>query len=254
MHFLRRKPFASRPIHGKIEVFARHCIVSKISQHKKRFDGYSREKCFQNLLSTIDRGQANLTLILDSFYGKPEEHFLAGFPHEKIVSIQGGTEALSFLLLLDYIASLPMHPDTVVYIVEDDYLHRPGWVDLMREGFLLPGVDYLTLFDHRDKYFLPTYSKLTSRLMISPHSHWRTTPSTTNTFAVRFGTLLEDLQVHQRFSRKRAISADHAKFCTLLRKNRILISPIPGWSTHCELEYASPLVPWESFFSSSRPK
>lgn len=253
MFYLRRTASLSRPLHGKIEVFSRHCIISKISQHKNRFPGYSREKCFQNLLSTLDRDQANLTLILDTFYGKPEEHFLAGFPHEKMVIIQSGTEALSFLRLLDYIASLPLHPDTAIYVVEDDYLHRPGWIDLMREGFLVPGADYVTLYDHRDKYSFELYSKLTSRLFITPRSHWRTTPSTTHTFAVRFGTLLEDLSTHRRFSRNRSISADHAKFCCLNRKGRLLISPIPGWSTHCELEYASPCVDWERLLAQKEP-
>lgn len=245
MFFLRRSPSPARQVYGKIEIFARHCIVSKISQHKKRLSGFSREKCFANLLSTIDRNQANLTLILDAFYGKLEDYFLASYSDEKLISIQAGTEALSFLLLLDYIASLPLHPDTVIYIVEDDYLHRPGWIDMMREGFSLPDVDYLTLYDHRDKYFLPSYSKLTSQLFVSPHSHWRTTPSTTNTFATRFRTLLEDLSVHRRFSRNRSITADHAKFCCLRRKGRVLVSPIPGYSTHCEIEYASPCVDWE---------
>jgi len=245
--FLRRTPSSPRPLLGKIEVFSRHCIISKISQHKKRFTGYSREKCFQNLLSTLDRNESNLTLILDAFYGKSQEHFLSGYSNEKMISIQGGTEASSFLLLLDYIASLPLHPDTGIYVIEDDYLHRPGWIDVMREGFLVPGVDYVTLYDHCDKYFLPLYSKLSSRLFISPHSHWRTTPSTTNTFAVRFGTLLEDLSIHRRFSSKRLISADHQKFCYLKRRGRMLISPVPGWSTHCEVEYASPCLDWRPF-------
>lgn len=247
MFLLRRSPPSARTIHGKIEVFARHCIVSKISQHKNRFPGYSREKCFRNFISTLDRDQANLTLILDSFYGKSDGHFLAGYPQEKIVNIQAGTEALSFLQLLAYIVSLPLHPDTIIYIVEDDYLHLPGWIPLMREGLLLPGVDYVTLYDHRDKYFLPIYSHLTSRIFITPNSHWRTIPSTTNTFAVRFGTLLKDLPVHQRFSCNCSISRDHAKFCSLKRRGRLLISPMPGWSTHCESEFASPCVDWERF-------
>ena len=40
--------------HGKLEVFSRHCYFSSVSQHKKRFDGFSREKCHRNFLDTID--------------------------------------------------------------------------------------------------------------------------------------------------------------------------------------------------------
>ena len=232
------------PIQGKIEIFARHCLYSEVSQKKERLAGFSREKCFENFLSTLDRTKANVTFLLDIAKGEKESHFLHRYPQENLVCFEGGTESLAFLRLLDHIASLKLHPDTAIYIVEDDYLHKPGWIDVLLEGFSLPA-DYLTLYDHRDKYCSPIYSKLTSRLFISPRSHWRTTPSTTNTFAVRFGTLLLDLPVHRHFSRNRSISADHAKFCFLTRRGRLLISPIPGWSTHCEPEYASPCVDWE---------
>ncbi len=88
------------------------------------------------------------------------------------------------------------------------------------------------------------YRKLSAQLFITPSCHWRTTPSTTNTFAVRFGTLLRDLRIHRRFSQNRQISDDHRKFCCLKRRGRILISALPGWATHAEPEYASPCIDW----------
>jgi hypothetical protein len=247
--FWRRIPTVHRDIANKIEVFARHCVFSNVSQHKKRLNGFSREKCFANFLATLDRDYANVTIILDHFGKKAEDHFLFGHTQDPIRCIQEGTEAGAFLWLLDYIASLSLDPDTVVYIVEDDYLHRPFWVEILREGFSIDQADYVTLYDHRDKYFLPMYSKLSSKLFTTKSCHWRTTPSTTNTFAVRFSTLMSDLPIHRRYSLGRAISRDHQKFCHLMRKGRMLISPIPGFSTHAEPEYASPCVDWNSYFS-----
>jgi hypothetical protein len=57
---------------------------------------------------------------------------------------------------------------------------------------------------------------------------------------MRFSTLKEHLSIHRRFSQGRKISADHDKFCCLGKKGAMLISPIPGWSTHAEKEFASP--------------
>jgi hypothetical protein len=249
--FLRSKQQRSRPIVGKIEIFSRHCIFSEISKHKKRYQNYSREKCLQNLFSTFDRSEANITFILDAKDGNHQDHFLSSYPHEKVIPIQRGSEAGAFLSLLDYIASLSLHPDTLIYIVEDDYYHRPGWIKVMREGFSLHGVDYVTLYDLQDKYCLPMYRKLMSRILLTPSSHWRTTPSTTNTFAVHFQTLMDDLSVHRKFSQNCVITEDHRKFCQLNRKGRVLISPIPGWSTHCDPENESPCVNWNVIANSS---
>ncbi|MBF8262947.1 MAG: hypothetical protein HW387_612 [Parachlamydiales bacterium] len=250
MFFRPRTPTIPRAIPNKIEVFARHCLFSKISQHKKRLTGFSREKCLANFLATIDPNRANVTFVLDHLNGQPQDHFLFRHPQAKILTIQEGNEAGSFLWLLGYIASLPLDQDTVIYIVEDDYLHRPGWIDILCEGFSIPGIDYVTLYDHCDKYFLPMYGSLKSKLYATPSCHWRTTPSTTNTFAVRLGTLRKDLPIHRRYSLGREISQDHLKFCHLLRKGRTLISPIPGWSTHAEPEYASPCIDWDAFLTT----
>ena len=245
--FWRKTKAVPRQFPEKIEIFSRHCLVSSISQHKKRFPGYSRKICFDNFLQTLDRTQANITFILDSAQGNAEEHFLSS-SQEKVIRIHEGGEAKAFLALLDIIASQPLHPDTIVYIVEDDYLHREGWMDILLEGFSLPHVDYVTLYDHQDKYFLPIYQGLRSQIFVTKSCHWRTIPSTTNTFAVRFDTLLEDLRIHRHFSKNRTISADHQKFCRLTNRGRVLVSPMPGFSTHAEPEFASPCIDWARFF------
>lgn len=231
---------------GKIEVFVRHCGFSSISQHKQRFPGFSRELCHRNLLETIDRTKANITFFFDAAKRDLASHFLKTTP---VIEISEGTESGSFLRLLDYVTKLPLHPETILYFVEDDYLHRPFWTEVLFEGFSLPGVDYVTLFDHRDKYFDPMYRKLTSRLFVTPSCHWRSTPSTTQTFAVRFKTLLQDIAIHRKYSTGCPISKDHAKFLHLQRRGSLLISSIPGWSTHVEPPFASPCTDWEALLS-----
>lgn len=228
--FLLKRKLAKNSPQPKIEVFVRYCHFSAASACKKRPLGFSHKACYQNLLDTID-SRVNLTFFLDT--AREGDHFIRG----KAIEIQEGTEAGSFLRMLGVVEKLDLHPDTIVYFLEDDYLHRPGWIDVLFEGFGLDA-DYVTLYDHRDKYI--HYPKLTSQIFLTPSSHWRTTPSTTNTYAMRFSTLKKDLSIHRRFSLDRKITADHDKFCCLRKRGATLISPMPGWSTHADPEFGSP--------------
>ncbi len=241
MIFFRKKPTPKKPPEPVIEVFVRHCTYSSISANKKRPLHFSKEVCHRNLLSTAD-SRVSFTYFLDT--ATEGDHFLKG----KAIEIREGTESGSFLNMLEFVKNLDLSPDTIVYFLEDDYIHRPGWVDILFEGFSLP-VDYVTLYDHRDKY--TAYPKLQSKIFTTPSCHWRTTPSTTNTYAMRFSTLKEDFEIHRRFSLARKVTADHDKFCFLGKKGRGLISPMPGWSTHADPEHLSPCIPWESILERS---
>ncbi|MBS0648171.1 MAG: hypothetical protein JSS10_02975 [Verrucomicrobia bacterium] len=243
--FWKKKP--------KIELFVRHCNFSEVSQHKNRIEGFSRQKCFENLVATLDPKRVKATFLLDTFHPTENKHFLLQQTDFSVIEIHEGTETGSFLRLLDHVTSLNLDPETIVYFLEDDYLHREGWVDILLEGFSIPEASYVTLYDHRDKYFLPLYKDLTSKIFHTSSCHWRTTPSTTNTYAMKYRTLLQHLPVHRQFSLGRKISADHEKFLELGRQGATLISPIPGWSTHIELNLTSPCIDWELLFQKKQP-
>lgn len=233
---------------GKIEIFSRQCFFSTISQHKKRFPFFSHELCYKNLIHTVDLSLANLTFFYDAARGPLEKHFLKNEKRFPIVEIKEGNEALSFLRLLDYVTSLDLHPETILYFVEDDYLHRPGWTKVLKEAFSIDGIDYATLYDHRDKYSA-LYKTSSFKLFTTQSTHWRETPSTTHTFACRLKTLTQDLRFHRRFSLAREVSDDHKKFSYLKKRGSLLISSLPGWSTHAEPELSSPCIDWEQFKS-----
>ncbi|MGH2612514.1 MAG: hypothetical protein ACRDFB_05635, partial [Rhabdochlamydiaceae bacterium] len=190
-----------------------------------------------------------ITFLLDVFYPSTTRHFITEQTEFPVIEIKEGSETGSFLKLLDHVISLKFKDDTVIYFLEDDYLHKEGWVDVLLEGFTIPSVSYVTLFDHRDKYFLPMYTDLQSKLFITDTCHWRTTPSTTNTYAMRFKTLQEHLPIHRKFSERRRITSDHEKFLELGRQGAQLISSIPGWSSHIDAGNTSPCVDWEFFFA-----
>jgi hypothetical protein len=235
--FQRKKP--------KIEVFVRYCYYSDASARKERFPGFSHAKCFHNLMETADLDKVHFTFLLDTHFQKKAPHFVYDQKEHPVVEIDAGCESKAFLALLDHVLERDLSPETPLYFLEDDYLHRPNWAEILFEGFSLEA-EYLTLFDHRDKYDAEMYKELSSKLYYTPSCHWRETPSTTNTYAMRMKTLLRDLQTHRAFSEGCTISKDHEKFLELKRQGAHLISSIPGWSTHAEPPFASPCYDWTS--------
>lgn len=229
-----------------IEVFVRHCHFSSISTHKERLPGYDREKCHRNLMDSADHSRARFTFLLDAFHPMQESHFIR--KEKRLVEFCAGTETGSFLFLLDHVVKQPFSDETIIYFLEDDYLHREGWVDILLEAFTVPEMEYATLYDHGDKYTLPMYKDLTAKLYHTPSCHWRSTPSTTNTYAMRFKTLKKHYEVHRAFSLGRKISADHEKFLRLSEMGSLLISPLPGFSTHVEKSTLSPTHDWQKYF------
>jgi len=176
----------------------------------------------------------------------------------------------SFLHVLNY-AREHFSGEDRLYLLEDDYLHLPSAPLLLEEG--LDIADYVTLYDHSDKYFnaadggpnpfIREGGEL-GRVLLTKSTHWKTTNSTTMTFAVRAKTLAEDAPVWQKYAIR-----DFAAFTFLQRhpKNlwkyllqtlsphprRRLISSIPAAATHCELAWLAPLISWDEITPDRTP-
>jgi hypothetical protein len=228
-----------------IYVYLRHCYYSKVQEApgKQRQDWWNKEKVFHNFKNTLNPETTNYTIIYDEHYGKIENTFLSQEKDVHIIS--AGGEAKSFIMTLDYILSQNFDDDTIIYFLEDDYAHRPEWDIILQEGFTLP-VSYVTLYDHRDKY-TEMYADLMSKILITNHSHWKPVPSTTQTFAVKFKTLKEDKEIHQKYSTNTEPSQDHTKFSELNQRGKHLISCLPGYSTHSVKEWISPCINWRTY-------
>ena len=153
---------------------------------------------------------------------------------------------------LDVIQSRNFDDDQIVYLLEDDYLHRSGWCDIMLEGFSI-NASYVTLYDFEEF----NNQDILCKIFSTDRCHWRSVPASTNTFACRYKTLLEDLNIHEKYSSSHAIkekegfyfSKDYDKFWELQKHNRYVISSIPGWSTHCDANFLSPIIDWEKIIS-----
>ena len=225
-----------------IRIFQRHCAFSANSANKQRPEWFDREKIFDVFYNSYPMSNdVKYTAFYDIANGK--DHFIFD-KNVDIVETEAGKESKSFTNLLNYVIEQDFNDEDIIYLVEDDYIHCPGWVDILLEGVEQIGADYFTLYDHPDKYYLPMYENLQSKIITAESSYWRTTPSTTCTFACKFKTLKKYIDVHLEFC-KGEYTRDHDMFQMLWSRGSNLVSCMPGFASLVETNMLSPYTNWE---------
>lgn len=232
---------------GAIHVFYR---LSDGGYDKIKPDYINNNNCLANFISNFSR--ENVTLIADNVKESTWNDLCEKYPDLMMLHTNYGDGAQSFNHALDLALELPQ--DDIIYFVEDDYLHRAGSRNIMLEGFSL-GADYVTLYDHPDKFmdgvnpFIVGNGEVTT-VFLSASCHWKLTNSTTMTFATTVSTLRKDEMIIRERT-KTSHPQDFDLFIDLREKGRSLLSPLPGYSTHGEIQWLSPLVDWEKIASGN---
>jgi len=222
----------------KIHIFYRHYNIEG-SDYKNRPEWFDFEKCFINLLNTIEGKNVDLHLIMD---GNIENNFVKKYQDKYTLhTIDAKSDQISFWETWKIAKETLIEEKDLIYFLENDYLHVENWVEKITELFsTFQGLNYISLYDHNDKYFLPMYDDLVSKIFVSSTHHWRTTPSTCGSFVISKQMFEEDYNEHT------TISGDHNKFLYLTsNKNRFVLTPIPGLSTHCMEGLISPTINWK---------
>jgi hypothetical protein len=243
-----------------INVYYMHTDNTGASINSRRPDWFGHDKCFNNFLSTLNQDSTRVTV---SFDGDPSEFVDRFRNHEKWGSVEvipntfekKPRGAYNALFIYDLITRSALPNDDWVYILENDYLHVKGWDEKILElSDSNIKFDYVSLYDHLDKYYhadkrrkqKSLHKDLHSQIFVSASHHWRTVPSTCGSWAFKVSTFLEDKQVFYD------ISEDHKLFTHLRKeKGRSLISAVPGLSTHCIKEYLSPAINWKEIQDES---
>lgn len=239
----------------KIQIFLRHCYYSKLQEFsdRKRPFWFNKYKVFQNFKNTVNTNLADYHIIYDQRYGSIDDTFLNQEKNVKIIDC--GNESDSFIETIDYVKSKNYSLDTIIYFLEDDYVHRPKWAEILLEGFQLNS-SYVTLYDF--EYFLN--DNFFYKIFTTKSCHWRSVPATTNTFACKYSTLLEDYEIHKKYSidcikeegEGYYFSRDYDKFWFLSQNyDKYIISCLPGYSTHCDANYTSPFINWKNIIDQS---
>lgn len=210
------------------------------------WDHINRKTCVMNFLNSA--GIDGVHFICDNCTPETIEFIRGCGILDENISITNLGNKGTFRLSLEMAIS-KLIEDDIVYFVEDDYLHLKDCRKYIEEG--LSKFDYVTLYDHGDKYTQPSYnpfvldgSELT-RVYITESTHWKLTNATTCTFAVRVSTLKNDFSEIMQFNKpEHPHPKDFDMFTYLInKKKRRLASPIPGRSGHIGLEMP-PFINW----------
>jgi len=223
-------------------------IVYRISDTgylKNKPDYINNNNCFDNAVKIFDK--ANWLVIADSVTDETKLYIESKI--DKVNHVSVGHGAGTFNLALDF--ALTLDDYEIVYFVENDYLHKPDSQQVIESGFDL-GFDYVTLYDHPDKYMNPVEGgnvfclgrSEETRVFLGDYCHWKLTNSTTMTFASRVKTLKQDEDVLRKWTSE-THPHDFNMFIELKQRGRRLASSIPGYSTHGETPWLTPLTNWK---------
>lgn len=208
-----------------------HCYyrISDHSYHKPKLPGTDKELCFLRFL--LGFPDSEITIIADRI--NQSQSMLETRGRGEIIQTDlGNAGSLRYALNL---AIDQCDDDTIAYFAEDDYLYKNGAIDVLREGLSL--ADYVTLYDHPDKYTSQYDFGETSKVRKTKSTHWRYTLSTCMTFGVRASTLRHDMYYWNEQTEDEHPN-DHQVFCDLNAAHRSLAVCIPGWSCHTDLTFS----------------
>ena len=221
--------------------------ISDTGYQKDKPEYINNENCFINALRTFNK--ATWWVIADNVNDETRSLLNSNLKTVEYVSVGNG--AKTFNLALDIALNLP-NPYETVYFLEDDYLHKPEADKIIESGFDL-GFDYVTAYDHPDKYLNPIEGgnpfcsgrAEDTRVYLGEYCHWKLTNSTTMTFATKVKTLKEDEDILRKWTNEDH-PHDFQMFMELKQIGRRLASPIPGYATHGETKWLSPLNNWKN--------
>lgn len=226
-------------------------IIYRISDagYKKIKPSYiNNENCLKNALEVFPWTKYNWSIIADNISEKTNDMIQKYIPRDHINYVSVGHGAGTFNLALD--EALQSSDDEIIYFLENDYLHKPGSDKIILEGFSL-GASFVSPYDHPDKY-MPIEKggnpyceggAEDTRVYLTDSCHWKITNSTTMTFASKVSTLKRVEHIMRKWTSS-THPDDFKMFLELRENNELLITPIPGYATHGETYWLSPLTDW----------
>ncbi len=218
--------------------------ISDTGYNKVKPKYINNRNCLWNAVNVFK--DAEWVIIADNTSEETNKMITQYCPTVEIDQVSVGHGAGTFNLALD--KALTFGDDEIVYFCENDYLHKPNSQKIIEEGLNEIGADFVSLYDHPDKYidganpYVQGGGEMT-RVMLSTSSHWKVTNSTTMTFASKVKTLRKVENVLREYTQG-SYPRDFDMFISLYNSAHYLVTPIPGYSTHGETAWLTPLIDW----------
>ena len=208
----------------------------------------NNRNCLWNAVNTFQEVDFEDWIVIADNVSEETDVIIQGYvPKERIEYVSVGHGAGTFNLALD--KALTFDDNEIVYFIENDYLHLPNSKKIIEEGLNEIGADFVSLYDHPDKYidganpYVQGGGEMT-RVMLSTSSHWKVTNSTTMTFASKVKTLRKTENILREYTQG-SYPRDFDMFVHLYNSAHYLVTPIPGYSTHGETAWLTPLIDWQ---------
>ena len=223
--------------------------ISDAGYNKVKPEYINNENCLKNATEVFK--DADWLVIADNVSKETDEMIQKYVRKSDILYVSVGHGAGTFNIALD--TALKYDDDEIVYFIENDYLHKPNSQKILEEGFKL-GAPFVALYDHPDKYLDPSKGgnpyceggAEDTRVYLSDSVHWKITNSTTMTFAAKVSTLKKYEDTLRNFTNETHPN-DFQMFLHLREQGGLLLTPLPGYSTHGETAWLSPLTNWEDY-------
>lgn len=209
----------------------------------------TKEKCLANAIDRFPLSKVEWKVFADNVSEDTYAMILKYVPASRVERVSVGHGAGTFRMA--YEEAVVQDDDTLVYFLEDDYLHCSGSLQRLVAVAQSGISDYFTLYDHPDKYQGKSPNPYVvnggekSKVYFAGNHHWKTTDSTTMTFAAFADTLRRDKKYFWRWT----VTSHPYDFYIFLElkklAKRTLVSPIPSLSTHGDSDFLALGIDWE---------
>lgn len=233
----------------RLHVFYRSTGGDKYPHRPPYFD---KMVCLRSFLRSYRQVRADASLVFLNDGPMPEDRVALMERWGTVVQLPGLGNSPSFWEAIRRASALPQ--DAIVYFAEDDYLYlEPGLARMLAVFAERPEADYVTLYDHLDRYTRGDDARGgQSHVVLAGGQHWRGVESTCMTFAARVARLRADRWAVWLTTRKTIRPRDRRMwrlvqglwpFPWKLPKRR-LYGAIPGLATHLDRRSLSPFTDW----------
>lgn len=225
--------------------------VSDAGYSKVKPEYVSNESCLKNFCNVFFDHIHDIQVIADNCSEATLAMIAKYIDPINIEKVSVGHGAGTFNLALD--RALKLDDKEVVYFVENDYLHKQQSPKIIQEGLGL-GASFVALYDHPDKYLDPSKGgnpyceggAEDTRVYLTDSCHWKITNSTTMTFASTVEVLKRTEPILRKYTNQGHYPDDFKMFLDLRAQNDLLVTPLPGYATHGETAWLSPLTDWSN--------